>query len=267
MIYSRLIFSFFCVYAFVFQAAGQKSDSAAMAEIANKLSFSPVLKKGQVKLEPHVAPKGYRIDLIGTDRTPVIAKDGTIARPLVSVDVNLLYQLVREQDLFKLNLPTVNLQVPGRFDQNTGNSKPFVIPALQEWYGGKGTFKIKKHSRIVIPDQNPEIRQVGELLKKDLQVYGFDLEMVTGKTRAGDISLSLNTADRALGEEGYHLLIDHDALAQKIAGNIIGRQRRIAEYLNGKAKNIPAKVLLFTLIWFCTVFGAYCIYLLMGALN
>lgn len=59
----------------------------------------------------------------------------------------------------------------------------------------------------------------------------------------------------------------NDATAQKIATNIMEKQRSIAEYLNAKAVNIPAKIMRLILIGFCTLFGGYCIYLLIGAIN
>jgi len=60
---------------------------------------------------------------------------------------------------------------------------------------------------------------------------------------------------------------DHQVLAQKIAENIIGKQQKIAGYLNAKTRNIPARTWLFILIGFCTIFGSYCAYLLITAFN
>ncbi|MET3115388.1 hypothetical protein AAKU52_003137 [Pedobacter sp. CG_S7] len=61
--------------------------------------------------------------------------------------------------------------------------------------------------------------------------------------------------------------IDHDAMAQRIAGNIIGRQQRLAAYLNGKTKNVTVKTWLFILIGFCCLLGSYCAFLLITALH
>jgi hypothetical protein len=60
---------------------------------------------------------------------------------------------------------------------------------------------------------------------------------------------------------------DHEALALKIAGNIISKQQKLAVYLNAKTKNISAQTWLFILIGFCIVFGSYCAYLLIIAFN
>jgi len=61
--------------------------------------------------------------------------------------------------------------------------------------------------------------------------------------------------------------ITQDELAQKIAGNIISRQQRIADFLNEKTKNFSPKFWLFALIAFCTTLGSYCLYLLISAFN
>lgn len=53
-----------------------------------------------------------------------------------------------------------------------------------------------------------------------------------------------------------------DALAHRIAGSIIGRQRRIADYLNSKAAYLSKRARLYALILFSLAFGSYCLYLL-----
>ncbi len=58
-----------------------------------------------------------------------------------------------------------------------------------------------------------------------------------------------------------------DAVAQRIAGNIIGGQQRIADYLNVKTQHLPGRFWLYTLILFCVAFGSYCLYLLISACN
>lgn len=61
--------------------------------------------------------------------------------------------------------------------------------------------------------------------------------------------------------------MDDDMAAQRIAGNIIGRQKRLAEYLNHKTGNLSQKFWLLALIFFCAAFGSYCLYLLGRAIN
>lgn len=56
-----------------------------------------------------------------------------------------------------------------------------------------------------------------------------------------------------------------DRRALGIAVRILSRQRKIADYLNRKTAGVTAKGWLAMLIAFCTLFGSYCLWLLMQA--
>ena len=204
----KLISTFILVVLFT-KSFAQTTDSLAMAQVAQKMIFPVTITKGQKMLPPIVSPPGYRVDLKGSDHLPVIALDGKITEPLTDVNVNLFYQLTNQSNLVIIDLPTVRLLIPGKFvDHKSNNPKPFVIPALQEWHGGTGSFKIGKQSRIVIKDKNKDLAEVAALLKKDLLTYNYDLRIVTDNPKKGDVVLSLNNDDNSLGNEGYYLDID-----------------------------------------------------------
>jgi len=59
--------------------------------------------------------------------------------------------------------------------------------------------------------------------------------------------------------------ISDDALAVKIAGNIIDRQWKLAGYLNQRARKVSSKGLVTLLITFCILFGGYCACLIFKA--
>lgn len=48
---------------------------------------------------------------------------------------------------------------------------------------------------------------------------------------------------------------------------IIRKQRKIADYLNKKTEFLSGKALLILLIFFCVIFGSYCLYLISSALK
>lgn len=58
----------------------------------------------------------------------------------------------------------------------------------------------------------------------------------------------------------------NDAVAQKIASRIIAGQRKLASYLNDKARGFSARQILYTLVIICILFGTYCTYLLVSSL-
>ena len=61
--------------------------------------------------------------------------------------------------------------------------------------------------------------------------------------------------------------IASEEVAQKIAGNIITGQNRIAGYLNEKTKHLSDKARLWALAVFCTAFGGYLLWLLVRAIR
>ncbi|MDD0858726.1 discoidin domain-containing protein [Arthrobacter alpinus] len=82
------------------------------------------------------------------------------------------------------------------------NPAPMVVPSLHEWTGGAGTVEIKPTSRIVV---SAALNQIGEEFSDDLaEMTGLELDVVTGASQPGDISLVLDIADKyATGGERY----------------------------------------------------------------
>lgn len=85
--------------------------------------------------------------------------------------------------------------------------KPFVIPELKEWKGGKGTFVPTEQTRIVYPADVPELQRIARAFAEDYRtMFGRTLEVVAGKGGSGDFILTLRT-DKKLGNEGYEIRI------------------------------------------------------------
>lgn len=81
---------------------------------------------------------------------------------------------------------------------------PRVIPALQTWEGAKGRLVLPQSGRITVNDA--ALSDAAAILAEDLSVmFGMDYEVVAGKARKGDISLSLSDADAEYGDEAYRM--------------------------------------------------------------
>ncbi|WP_018758159.1 family 20 glycosylhydrolase [Paenibacillus terrigena] len=88
------------------------------------------------------------------------------------------------------------------------NLKPTVIPSLQEWTGGTGSFTLTENSRLVLPTSYA--RKLGATAV----VFQSDLKELTGRKyvsavsnlpKAGDIVLTMtNERDESIGDEGYY---------------------------------------------------------------
>ncbi|MFC7679361.1 family 20 glycosylhydrolase [Paenibacillus sp. GCM10028914] len=88
------------------------------------------------------------------------------------------------------------------------NAKPKVIPSLQEWTGGSGSFEMTASSRIVITTNtcSCKLPAVAEVFQEDLQeITGYDLPVVVAKSASkGDFLLMIDKeADETIGKEGY----------------------------------------------------------------
>lgn len=88
---------------------------------------------------------------------------------------------------------------------------PIVIPNLQEWTDGIGTFKmVSGKSRICIdPAYSTQLTSTANTFRDDINgLNGLTLKVViTSSPRTGDFYLTLNCSDTGLGIEGYKLEI------------------------------------------------------------
>ena len=88
---------------------------------------------------------------------------------------------------------------------------PKVIPALQQWKGGKGKLSLPKQGNIVlnISDED-ELTTTARILADDLnKMLGWSYAVRTGNPEKNEIFLSLTEPDAELGEEGYVMDIRH----------------------------------------------------------
>ena len=91
------------------------------------------------------------------------------------------------------------------------NDKPFVIPELKEWRGGEGLYDVLPETRIVCETDDAELLRIAGMLAEDMQkMFGVRIPVETGKSRAGDIILTIK-ADKKLGAEGYEINVGKKA--------------------------------------------------------
>lgn len=189
------------------------------------------------------APEGYTIEFIGADLEQVIGADGTVYDTIQDKEVTVGY---RVQDIegkekaqevsFCLEIPAYQVQDKTAVTEKkvtekeeTENACPVIIPALQEWKGGTGTFAVTEQTRLIVDvdsadEKNKEeaaqaLRAVAELLAKQYydKRYGSSeyaseeqpqqwMEITEGTmedTEPGDIYLGYAKESNGLGEEGY----------------------------------------------------------------
>ncbi|MFK2929880.1 family 20 glycosylhydrolase [Dyella agri] len=157
------------------------------------------------------------LSLAGSDHLPIVDASGSVHAPLVATSVTLYFKRstpgTKAADLSK------TIVAPGIHADAGVNAKPFVIPALKEWYGGEGDFRLRASSRIVIgAGHRPELLKLAKVLQQDLrELTGRTLSIVDHAGGPGDIRLSLKQPDASIGAEGYYLAIGKDVTVSATA--------------------------------------------------
>lgn len=201
-----LIAGLFC-FGNVFSQGVQPSKE--MEKISGQLQILPV-KKGDVRIDFPVVPEGYVLRCIGSDRLPVVDQEGKIGEVLADAKVQFYFQLEDKGSGELLDVTHLNVVVPGNKEiLADGNTCPEVIPALREWWGGKGKYVLGRKVVIVVdPQYAKELRKGADILAEDLgMLFSQQVEVKEGKAGEGNIYLTLATTDRQLGKEGYRMNI------------------------------------------------------------
>lgn len=87
------------------------------------------------------------------------------------------------------------------------NPKPFTIPELKEWKGGKGHFELNGETSILFDRKQPEAEKVAKLFAEDCRLmFGFAPKVNADGGEKNGIRFSLSSKSD-LGEEGYRIRI------------------------------------------------------------
>lgn len=94
------------------------------------------------------------------------------------------------------------------FAQLQINEKPFVIPELKEWKGGKDFVNISKETTIFYNPKHQELEEVAKTFAQDYKdMFNVELSVVASKPKAGGIYFTLSNNKKA-GDEEYEIKID-----------------------------------------------------------
>ncbi|MFE3762524.1 discoidin domain-containing protein [Streptomyces sp. NPDC059104] len=107
------------------------------------------------------------------------------------------------------------------------NGAPAVVPALQEWAGGKGAVALTDNSRIVIaPNASAELIRTARKLGDDAgELTGLHLTVAIGAPEPGDVQLRIDPTAHfdgvlpRLRDEAYRLDVDAGRVAVTAAGD------------------------------------------------
>ncbi|SMC87313.1 hexosaminidase [Pedobacter nyackensis] len=187
------------------------ADSVAFKAIISGLTFPDKIGQGTKRLNLPKVGSGYELSLYGSSKKPVIDVDGKVYQPLTDCEVQLVFKLKNKTNSRAYEFPHA-IKVTGQFRPQSGvNKQPFVIPSLQEWNGGNGSFKLSANSRIIVsPEAKKLLAPAADIFLNELkELTGHSaLTIATGKAKPGDIVLSIDPTLKNFGEEGYVMNID-----------------------------------------------------------
>ena len=119
---------------------------------------------------------------------------------------------------------------------------PQVIPALQQWKGGKGELALPAEGSIVLsPADEATLSPTAQILAQDLkELFGWNYVIKTGKPAGKDICLSLSKPDKELGEEGYTLTVNRYAgIAAPTGQGVFWGTRTLLQILHNEQGKLP----------------------------
>ncbi|MBR2314285.1 MAG: family 20 glycosylhydrolase [Akkermansia sp.] len=173
-----------------------------LQEIANNLPVQP-RTSGQ-KLEIPAVP-GAAVRLLGADYEQIIRPDGSVVTPLTDTAVKISFVVSKDGE--EAVSRDYDVTVPGMQTPAEGaNPAPLVIPALLNWAGGTGEYKLGTSVRVAA-----DVPFAAEFATELEQMLQCKVELVPAGEQA-DIRLGI-TNNATLGKEGYTLEITDKGIA------------------------------------------------------
>ena len=182
------------------------TPAISMGDIGNMITVeTPTADSDELVVNlPKV--EGYTVTYNGTDLEQVIDSDLKIYHPVVDKTVNVSFKIV-EDETEDYEFKEIPVTVPGQYTEaESDNAAPAVLPELQEWKGGTGSFTLTDNSRIVYDSE--ELKAAADEMAADfLDLTGREISVVSGdasSVQAGDFFFTM-TDDTTLGlmDEGY----------------------------------------------------------------
>jgi len=110
-------------------------------------------------------------------------------------------------------------------------ARPSTIPALREWTDGAGSWTFTSATRVVA-GTDWSLATTAALLARELSALsGWAIPVVQSGTRAGDITLAVDSSDTALDREGYRLAITDRAAIQGRPAGVLNGTRTVLQLL------------------------------------
>lgn len=227
------------------------SEIAAYSNKQSELPENPTLDsvvasiKGQTiekdvqKLALPTVPEGFTIESNGADFEQIIGsanEEGTlpVVHPLTDKTVKISFNVKETATGTVKNTGDLEFIVKGTKTQADGkNTKPTVIPEIQEWYS-ESTEKVSVDSLKKVTYTDDKLKAVVDEFVKDYEDFtGIKLTAKKGAAEANAFNFELKAPDELLGKEGYTMDIQKDRIniaSVDTTGNMYGMQTILQMY-------------------------------------
>ena len=209
----------------IWEIEAYSAEFKSLADVATELdALAGTIVEGD-KLELPAYP-GVTVEMNGADFEEVIGKDLTVHKPLTDKTVNVSFKVSDDSNsTLTADIPVI---VKGLYEQAEGmNTKPTVIPEIQEWYSDS-TEKLAVTDVTKVTYDNAALEKVVAEFVNDYEALtGITLIPVQGEAQEGAFNFSLTAPDAKLGDEGYTMEILSDRInvaSVSTTGNMYGMQ-------------------------------------------
>lgn len=181
------------------------------------------------QIEAPEVPAGFTIELNGADFEQVIGKGGVVHHPLADKVVQVSWKVSKDGTDEKAITNDIAYEVKRTTTPAQGNTKPTVVPEIQEWFSNS-TYKLSLDTVTAVTYGDASLKPVVDEFVADYKDFtGKTLAASQGAAKAGAFNFTLGdpAGDKLLGEEGYAMQIQADRIdvaAPAITGNMYAMQ-------------------------------------------
>jgi hexosaminidase len=206
--YTRLIVALLLsLLTSVFGFAQNNAEIATHSQVLSDVNKMPPPKLPAAGIDTGKVVLPFGSTLYGSDNKQIVALDGSFYRPLVDMNVNVMYEVNFHGD--KKLTGDINFRVPGKYPDRGINPAPKVVPGIREWYGGaSGANFILQPNASISTAGGAEAQWATDKTKEFFAaMLGVILIDVTTAGEGGVEMIFKPELRAELGDDGYYLHI------------------------------------------------------------
>lgn len=152
-------------------------------------------------------PQGVKVRPIASTLEQIVALSGKIRRPISPVTTEMTFEVSKGSKKFLT--PAIPVLIAGAFTPAAdANAKPEVLPALQEWVGGRGVFVPANPLPIYLENKTHDMIQRAKIFAADYTAQTGKSTVFVDTSAEAEHGIFFRFTQDPLGPEGYRLVVD-----------------------------------------------------------